>query len=105
MEVTFYAFGEEGSRVQSVVINGKPLDLQEEYLLCACEREGDPLTTLCRLPKVKDPKNTPFTLHQVMREYLAANSPVSPVPRGSAKALDAPVTLLTQVSGVSYSFR
>ena len=105
MEVTFYAFGEEGSRVQSVVINGKPLDLQQEYLLCACEREGDPLTTLCRLPKVKDPKNTPFTLHQVMREYLAANSPVSPVPRGSAKALDAPVTLLTQVSGVSYSFR
>jgi hypothetical protein len=41
----------------------------------------------------------------MMKEYLAAHSPVNPVPQGHAKALDAPATLLTQVTGVPYQFR
>jgi hypothetical protein len=49
--------------------------------------------------------NKDLTLHQVMLSYLANNSPVTPTPRGAAKALDAPATLLTQVSGVDYDFR
>ncbi len=105
MDVTFNAFGEEGSRVQSVQIGGKPLDNAQEYTLCACERDGDPENMLCRIQNVKEGKNTPHTLHQVMRDYLKANSPVTPVPKGSAKALDAPATLLTQVTGVPYTFR
>lgn len=105
MEVAFLAFGEQGKRVQKVTVNGQPLDPARTYSVCACERDGDPATMLCRIPNVKDANNTPYTLHQTMRDYLAAHSTVTPTPRGYAKVLDAPQTLLTQVSGVAYSFR
>lgn len=105
MEVEFLAFGEPENRVKKVTVGGQPLDLLRTYSISACERDGDPDTVLCRIPNVKEGKNTPYTLHQTMRDYLAANSPVTPVPRGYAKALDAPATLLTQVTGVPYDFR
>lgn len=105
MEVSFNAFGEPGKRVQSVTVGGKPLDPARTYSVSACERDGDPPTMLCRIPKVTDGTNQPYTLHQMMKEYLAAHSPVNPVPHGYAKILDAPATLLTQVSGVPYDFR
>jgi 2',3'-cyclic-nucleotide 2'-phosphodiesterase (5'-nucleotidase family) len=105
MEVTFNAFGETGKRVQSVKVGGTALDPAREYTVCACERDGDPEDMLCRIKNVKSAKNTPYTLHQTMRDYLKANSPVTPKPHGTAKALDAPDTLLTQVTGVDYQFR
>lgn len=105
MEVTFNAFGEPGKRVQSVTVAGQPLDPLRTYTIAACERDGDPPTMLCRIPDVKEGKNTPYTLHTVLREYLAQHSPVSPRPHGYAKALDAPDTLLSQVTGVEYAFR
>lgn len=105
MEVTFNAFGEAGKRVQSVTVGGQPLDPKRVYSIAACERDGDPPTMLCRIPDVTDGKNTPYTLHTVLREYLAQHSPVDPRPHGYAKALDAPATLLSQVTGVEYVFR
>jgi hypothetical protein len=53
---------------------------------------------------VLNPQNTPFTLHKVMHEYLKANSPVNPVPHGSAIVLDAPQSLLSQVTDSNYKF-
>ncbi|MGM0945010.1 MAG: bifunctional metallophosphatase/5'-nucleotidase [Bacteroidota bacterium] len=105
LEVKFLAFGEEGKRVQSVTANGNPLDANRVYSICACERDGDPEDMLCRFKGVQDTKNTPFTLHQAVKNYLAENSPVTPIPPKSAVALDAPATLLTQVYGVDYEFR
>jgi sulfur-oxidizing protein SoxB len=105
MEVEFNAFGEQGKRVQKVTIGGKPLDPARSYSISACDREGDPETILCRIPNVKEGKNMPYSLHPVLKEYLAKHSPVTPLPHGAAKALDAPATLLTQVSGVAYDFR
>ncbi len=105
MEVSFLAFGEPGKRVQSVTIGGQPLDPERTYTVSACERDGDPATTLCRIPNVTDGKNLNYTLHPVLKEYLAAHSPISPLPTGAAKILDAPPTLLSQVSGVDYVFR
>ncbi|MBK8428798.1 MAG: bifunctional metallophosphatase/5'-nucleotidase [Lewinellaceae bacterium] len=105
MKVEFLAFGEPGKRVQKVSVGGQPIDPARIYSVCACERDGDPDTMLCRIPQVKEGKNTPYSLHQTMRDYLAANSPVTPTPHGAAIALDAPATLLTQVTGVKYGFR
>ncbi len=105
MEVSFYAFGEQGKRVKNVTIGGQPLDPARTYSLVACERDGDPETMLCRITNVKEGKNTPYTMHSVLTEYLGEHSPVSPVPTGAAKVLDAPQTLLSQVSGVDYVFR
>ncbi len=105
MEVTFNAFGENGKRVQSVTVGGQPLQLDRTYSICACERDGDPEDMLCRIRGVKNTQNTAHTLHSVMREYLKTNSPVTPTPPMAAKVLDAPQTLLTQVTGVEYQFR
>jgi 2',3'-cyclic-nucleotide 2'-phosphodiesterase (5'-nucleotidase family) len=105
MQITFKAFAPKGQRVQSVMVGKQPLDLNREYSICACERDGDPMDMLCRIKGVKNAKNTTYTLHSVMREYLQANSPVTPQLPMSAKILDAPQTLLTQVHGVKYEFR
>ncbi|MCS6934547.1 MAG: bifunctional metallophosphatase/5'-nucleotidase [Chitinophagales bacterium] len=105
MRVFFNAYGEKGKRVQQVTVGDKPIELDRTYTICACERDGDPDDMLCRLKGVREGKNTPFALHQVLKNYLAANSPVTPLPQRNAVALDAPDTLLTQVRGVDYQFR
>ena len=104
MKVEFKAFEEMGNRVKSVTVNGEKLDAGKMYVVSACERDGDPDTMLCRIPNVKDGTNTPFTLHEVIKEYLAKNSPVTPNPERNAIILDAPSTMLTQVYGEDYNF-
>ena len=104
MKVEFKAFKEMGKRVKAVTVNGEKLEAEKIYVVSACEREGDPATLLCRITDVKEGTNTPYTLHQVMKEFLASNSPVTPKPEGNAIILDAPPTLLTQVTGVNYQF-
>jgi 2',3'-cyclic-nucleotide 2'-phosphodiesterase (5'-nucleotidase family) len=105
MTVTFKAYEEMGKRVQEVKVAGQPLDLNKTYSIAACERDGDPSDMLCRIKNVANAKNTPYTLHTTMTEYLKNNSPVTPNPPQNAKVLDAPQTLLTQVFGVDYEFR
>lgn len=104
MSVTFKAYEEMGKRVQSIEVGGKPIDTDKTYTITACERDGDPETMLCRIPNVKNGKNLPLTMHQVIREYVKKNSPVTPKPHGNVKALDVPETLLSQVFGVDYQF-
>ncbi|MFN8344314.1 MAG: bifunctional metallophosphatase/5'-nucleotidase [Spirosomataceae bacterium] len=104
MQMEFKAFERVGHRVQKVVIGGQSLDPAKEYTLCACERDGDPEDMLCRMRGVKNARNTSFTLHSMMKEYLKEFSPVTPALRQDAKALDAPQTLLSQVHGVDYTF-
>ncbi len=105
MKISFNAFAQKGKRVQEVSIGGQPLDINKNYNICACEREGDPADMLCRMKNVVNTKNTEHTLHSVMMDYLAANSPVTPTLPLAAKILDGPQSLLTQVYGVDYQFR
>jgi len=105
MKVTFIMNNEKGSRVQEVLIKNEPLDLERIYTMVACEREGDPDNVLCRMLNVHNPIKQGIMLHDVMEEYLAEFSPVSPKVEGRAVALDAPPTLLTQVLGANYQFR
>lgn len=104
MKVTFNAFGQAGERIQTIEVKGEPLDENRVYSILACEREGDPDDMLCRMRKVQHTQNTPFTLHGVLKDYLRNHSPVTPSPEQNAVALDAPATLLSQVSGVDYQF-
>lgn len=104
MEITFNAFGKQGNRVQSVTVAGEPLSAEKMYTVLACERDGDPEDMLCRMKNVVGAHNTTSTLHGAMKRYLKENSPVTPTPPLSARVLDAPQNLLSQVSGVDYSF-
>ena len=58
MEVNFTIEKEEGKRVNWIKINKQPIDLSKQYSFVACEREGDPDTTLCRMEGVKDTNKT-----------------------------------------------
>ncbi len=104
MHVEFKAFEEMGKRVQSITVNNAPIDAEKLYVISACEREGDPEDMLCRMKNVKDATNTPYSLHEVLKDYLGTHSPVTPRPEGNAIVLDAPATMLTQVRGVDYEF-
>jgi 2',3'-cyclic-nucleotide 2'-phosphodiesterase (5'-nucleotidase family) len=94
-----------GRRVQEVLVQGQPLAAARRYTVVGCEREGDPDNTICRIVNVSDPHRQDVTIHQVLTEYLATHSPVSPRIEGRALATDAPADLLSQVEGTSYRFR
>ena len=105
MQVNFTINKEMGKRVNWIKINNSPIDLLKEYSFVACEREGDPDTTLCRVDGVKKPKRAGLTLHAVIEEYLAKFSPIAPKIEGRCIATDAPRDLLTQLSGIGYEFK
>jgi len=105
MQVNFTIGNPAGKRVNQVTISGVPMEENREYRVVACEREGDPTDTLCRIEKVMRPSTLDKTTHQVVEEYLRIHSPVSPVQEGRAVATDQPATLLTQLQGTTYQFR
>jgi 2',3'-cyclic-nucleotide 2'-phosphodiesterase (5'-nucleotidase family) len=105
MEVNFTIGNELGKRVNWIKVKGEPINMDKEYSIVACEREGDPEDTLCRIEKVQNPKRTGNLMHHVIEEYLAEHSPVSPKLEMRATATDQPHTLLTQLQGTTYEFR
>lgn len=105
MEVNCTIGKPKGERVNWVKVKGQPLDKNKMYSIVACEREGDPNDTLCRIEKVSNPITTTSNLHKVISEYLSIHSPVSPKLEGRTIATDQPNTLLTQLQGTSYNFR
>ena len=105
MTVNFTIQNEMGKRVNHILIKDKPINPESNYHILACEREGDPNDTLCRIEKVSNPIKTGHLMHDIVREYLAKHSPVSPKIEGRAVATDAPSTLLSQLEGYDYVFR
>ena len=105
MEVNCTIGKPKGQRVNWVKIKGQALDQNKLYRIVACEREGDPNDTLCRIEKVKNPVATSISLHQVITEYLKNNSPVAPKLEGRTIATDQSPNLLTQLQGTTYDFR
>jgi 2',3'-cyclic-nucleotide 2'-phosphodiesterase (5'-nucleotidase family) len=105
MEVNFTIGNELGKRVNFIKVKGRQIDLNKTYTFVACEREGDPDTTICRVNGVEHPTRLGSTLHKVIEEYLAIHSPIAPKLEGRATVTDAPNTLLTQLMGVGYEFR
>jgi 2',3'-cyclic-nucleotide 2'-phosphodiesterase (5'-nucleotidase family) len=105
MTANFTMQNEKGKRVNWIKIADKPIDLAKTYLIAACEREGDPDDTLCRLEKVKNPRRANATMHNILREYFGEFSPVVPKVEGRITATDAPQDLLSQLEGYDYEFR
>ena len=105
MEVNCTIGKPKGQRVNWVKIKGQALDKNKLYKIVACEREGDPNDTLCRIEKVTNPLATNTSLHEVIKSYLASNSPVAPKLEGRTIATDQSPTLLTQLQGTTYQFR
>lgn len=105
MKITFTINCPMGERLQEVLIKGQPLVPEKIYTMLACEREGDPDNMLCRIMGVHNPSPQNVLLHDVLVDYLAEFSPVSPDVEGRAIATDASFDMLSQVEGTDYKFR
>jgi len=105
MQINFTMQNDLGKRLNWVKVNNETIVMDKLYTLVACEREGDPDDYLCRLEKIINPRKPGATLHNIMREYLAAHPLVSPVIEKRSTATDAPSTLLSQLEGYDYEFR
>jgi hypothetical protein len=104
MEINFAIDQEKGKRLNWMRVKGKPVDMDKTYTFVACERDGDPDTTICRVQNVGTPTLMGITLHRVVEEYLAKFSPIAPRMEGRATASDSAPNLLTQLKGVGYEF-
>jgi 5'-nucleotidase len=105
MEVRLNSTSERGSRIESVVINGEPLDLNRSYTISACTREGDPEDMLCRMKNVKNVASKSYTMHDAVIDYLRAFSPVAPRLDGRAVATDLGPFNFSTLPGTDYQFR
>lgn len=104
MRINFTIAKDLGKRLNRVEINKAPIDLNKEYLIASCEREGDPATTLCRMDNVLEPKEMKMDMHSTIVEYLKTHPLVAPKVEGRVTATDAPQTLLSQLEGYGYEF-
>lgn len=104
MKINFTMNNDLGKRINWIKVKDKEVKHDDVFTMLACEREGDPDDTLCRMEKVKSPRKPGHTLHTIMREYLAAHPMVEPKMDGRATATDAPSTLLSQLEGYDYQF-
>lgn len=105
MTANFTMHNDMGKRVNWIRVGGKPIVLDRYYSVAACEREGDPDTTLCRLENVHNPRLAGVTMHTILRDYFGKFSPVAPKVEGRITATDAPQNILSQLEGYDYEFR
>ncbi|NEN24266.1 bifunctional metallophosphatase/5'-nucleotidase [Cryomorpha ignava] len=105
MEVDFNSQNGKGKRISTITVKGEPMQDEEYYTISACERPGDPIDNLCRMPNVKDVEFKDYTIHEAVEEYLQKNSPVSPVLDGRAYCEYLGEYSFSTVPGTDYKFQ
>src|SRR5690606_16419756 len=96
---------EMGERIVEVTIGGKPLDVNKTYKMASCNRTGEPLHTLCRMPDAQNVTIKDYTLHDAVEAYLKAKGTVSPTLDGRSVAIDLWINASSQMPETGYSFR
>lgn len=105
MTLKFDSSKEMGERVLEVNIQGKPLDLNKTYKMASCNRTGEPLHVLCRMPNSKNAEIKNYTLHDAVEEYLEAKGTVSPKLDGRSVAVDLGENAFSQMLETGYRFQ
>lgn len=96
MSVLFTAGAPPGTRIKDVKIHGQEMDLAKTYTIGGCEQEGEVLDRICRLPGVRDAHYVSGTIHDALRAYLKAHSPIDEKREGRVRATDLPDTVWSQ---------
>ncbi len=104
MELKFNASNPKGERIESILVNGEPIQDDKLYSMSACRREGEPLHVLCRMPNTVETEVLDYTVHDLIEEYLAEHPEVAPKRDGRAQALDLGDNVLSQLPGTDYHF-
>jgi 5'-nucleotidase len=97
MSVTFEAGAPAGERVREVRVHGEPVEPDKTYTITACEREGEPMSTLCRIPNAKNTKVLDLNAHEAVRQYLDERESVESSLEGRVDAVDLPDVVRTQM--------
>ncbi len=97
MTMTFEAAAPKGERVQKDYVGDEPIDLDKTYTLTACEREGEPDHTLCRIPHAENTEVYEIDAHEAVRQYLRDRDHVESSLEGRIDAIDLPGVLRTQM--------
>ena len=91
--------------------NGQPIlehdtmDLGKTYKMASCNRTGEPLHVLCRMPNGKNVEIKDYTLHDAVEEYLKVKGTVNPVLDGRSIAVDLGTNAFSQMAETGYKFR
>lgn len=104
MKVEFDVEKEKGNRVQSITINGNPMEESTLYTISACVRPGDPIDNLCRMENLQEIVEKDYTIHDAVIEYLGKHSPVSPVIDGRSYSDDLGEYSFSTIPGTNYVF-
>lgn len=105
MILKFDSSKEMGERVLDVIIQGKPLEKDKMYKMASCNRTGEPISTMCRIPNAKNATIQEYTLHDAVRAYLKHHQTVSPQIDGRAQAVDLGNNVFSQMKEAGYEFR
>lgn len=105
MTLKFDSSKEMGERVLEVTIQGKPLEKDKMYKMASCNRTGEPISTMCRMPNAQNAVIQKFTLHDAVRDYLKHHQTVSPKIDGRAQAVDLGKNPFSQMKEAGYEFR
>ncbi|WP_409252932.1 bifunctional metallophosphatase/5'-nucleotidase [Bacillus sp. SCS-153A] len=105
MKITIHVDSTKGQRVESIEIGEKRLDLNQNYSISACVKEGDPDHIFCRIPNVTDIKILNVTNYDAVENFLSKHSPVNYEIEGRVTALDRKGIVLSQLPGTDYVFR
>lgn len=104
MQLKFNANAPKGERITEILIGGEPIEMNKLYKMSACRREGEPLSTLCRMPNTVETEVMDYTMHDVLEEYLSVMDTIAPVRDGRAQAVDLGDNVLSQLPGTDYHF-
>lgn len=96
LQVKFKVSNPPLNRIQEMSVNGIPLDEKKYYTVTTCVREGDPKSTLCRIPNGREIEIKDFDAHEAVRMYLKKHWPVLTPDMGRVQALDLSKTVRSQ---------
>lgn len=105
MEVNFNSQNNKGERIQSITVDGKPMEDDHYYTISACLRSGEPLETLCRMQGAVNVEIKDYTIHEVIEEYLAEYSPIAPELDERARCDYLGPYSFSTVPGTNYEFK
>ena len=100
MTVEFEARAPKGERVRNVKVHGEAVERDKIYTLTACERDGEPDHTLCRIPHAANTEVHEVDAHAAVRQYLRDRDHVESSLEQRVNAVDLPGVVRTQLLGV-----
>ncbi len=96
MQLTFKAKASKGERLEKVIINGKPMNMNHSYSIAGCERDGEHMDIICRLKGVKNARYVNMTVHDALEKYVKKHSSLHLIKERRAIATDQPDQIWSQ---------